>query len=105
MSDFTTRLQAVCVSHLYLNLRHAATIPDPAQTTTALNQDDYFSRVVGSLDGSLVFASDDDDDGDTETDSTPSVDNFSHDVRTGHLEMLDQRNLRPSSDSRSRGVL
>lgn len=77
------RLQAVCISHLYLNLRHAATVPDPAQTSSEIIQDSYVSRIVGSLDGSLVFASEDNTEGSTETDNIFS----DRSVELGHIEM------------------
>lgn len=98
----TSRLQAVCISHLYLNLRHAATNPDAAQTSSASFQDGYLSRIVGSLDGSLVFASDDHGEGVAETDSDLSGDEFGQgDVNLGHVEMLNMLRHPTASSSRS----
>ncbi|KZT70197.1 hypothetical protein DAEQUDRAFT_725830 [Daedalea quercina L-15889] len=76
LTGLTFALQAVCVSRLYLNLRHAARIPDIAHTGSSCTHEvSYFSRVVGSLDGTLVFASDGtaDEDADSSFDSTLNV--------------------------------
>ncbi|KAH9842978.1 uncharacterized protein C8Q71DRAFT_735415 [Rhodofomes roseus] len=56
ITSLTYVLQTVCITHLYINLRHAAS------SNTLPGEDSQihvsFSRVLGTLDGSLVFGSD-----------------------------------------------
>lgn len=57
---------------------------------------------MGTLDGPLAFAADDYGDGDTEIDSTPSVNDAGH--VEGHMGMLSLNVLRPPSGSNDHGV-
>ncbi|KZT70212.1 hypothetical protein DAEQUDRAFT_810928 [Daedalea quercina L-15889] len=74
ITSLTYVLQTVCISRLYLNLRHAATTSDILLTSPSRLHNIYFSRFVGSLDGSLVFESDSHLDEDAEAHSIFGVD-------------------------------
>lgn len=75
------------MSRLYLDLRHAAEVPDHALGSFH-SEEGYLTRVVGSLGGSIVFEADSDDpSADTETESSLSISD-APDNKPDSIEMI-----------------
>ncbi|KAH9842996.1 uncharacterized protein C8Q71DRAFT_720382 [Rhodofomes roseus] len=90
------RLQAICITRLYVNLRHAAS--STGHTSPSGMYEVEISRVLGSLDRSLVFVPSDLS-ASEETDSHYTLDTIaSMGVKFDNVEMTDMANLSSSFD-------
>lgn len=74
------------MSRLYVDLRHAAIVPD-GELRSSNMEDGYLTRIVGSLGGSIVFETDGPSTG-AETECTLSVSSGS-DSKADSIEMVD----------------
>ncbi|TFY59917.1 hypothetical protein EVJ58_g5474 [Rhodofomes roseus] len=96
ITGLTYVLQAICITRLYVNLRHAAS--STGHTSPSGMYEVEISRVLGSLDRSLVFVPSDLS-ASEETDSHYTLDTIaSMGVKFDNVEMTDMANLSSSFD-------